>query len=381
MRIGIIADVHLGNHRRMGGPVEAGLNRRARQGVDVLRRAAFWAYERKCDELVVAGDLFDSARPEPQLIAAAMSALREGPNVLILKGNHDSVSDADGDHALGPFREGAEGQFVVFDRPARWPGKHGELLLVPFRSGDAREWLPAALDEAIGEVGRPIPLSLFLHLGIADGDTPAWLQGARDSVAVDDLEKMCRARGIAFAGAGNWHNPGSWDGDGVKIAQVGALCPTGFDNEGLDYGRLAVWDSDRRELEWHSVPGPRFVKVPAAALLRLKDSESLIEKGLRLAKNDGCDLYLEVAHDPGQEADAVAGLRRLMDDGVVCDGELRADSGLVAEAARGAAAAVRGAETLDAALAGYVEEMTLPDGVARADVLERARKYLAAAEG
>jgi len=372
MRVGLIADVHLGNHRRFGGPLEAGLNRRCRQAVAALRNAAEEAGRQKCDALVVAGDLFDSARPEPQVIAAAMRALRAGPPALVLKGNHDSVSDAPGDNALGPL---TQGMFDVFERPARVPGAGVDLLLVPFRAGDAREWLPSAVDEALGKIKVPrrrVELALFVHLGIADDDTPEWLRGSRDSVDVSTLEKLCAERGISFVGAGNWHNPESWQMDGGgQIVQVGALCPTGFDNEGLDCGSLAVWDSETGEVARHEIPGPRF--------LRLNVGWASAEAA-RLATKAGHGVYAEIVHSPDLAAEAATRLRTLIDEGSLIDGELRPDGDVAEAAARSAAAAVRGADTLDAALAGYVGEMQLEDGVVRTAVLERAKKYLAAAE-
>ena len=48
MRVGFVADVHVGNHIRFGGPIEAGMNRRCRETVATLRRAVLKAREEGC---------------------------------------------------------------------------------------------------------------------------------------------------------------------------------------------------------------------------------------------------------------------------------------------------------------------------------------------
>lgn len=46
----------------------------------------------------------------------------------------------------------------------------------------------------------------------------------------------------------------------LVVMQIGALCPSGFDNPGLHgYGTVAFWDGER--LSWEELPGPRFCTV------------------------------------------------------------------------------------------------------------------------
>lgn len=91
MRILHIADVHLGlapSGARFGEA--AGELRRARAAA--LSRAIDAATEREADLILVAGDLFDSERPDPTTAAVALDALaRSGVPVAVIPGNHDPL--------------------------------------------------------------------------------------------------------------------------------------------------------------------------------------------------------------------------------------------------------------------------------------------------
>lgn len=251
-RIAVIADVHLGNHGVFGGARTAGLNRRAQIVADTLDRAVTAALgPLRCDQLVVAGDLFDTTTPAPALIARAQEALRRIPSV-VLVGNHDQTSTAPGDHALGPLVPVA----TVVDQPTLLPG----LALVPFRRPSQDEptrlWVPKVL-AGLGDVSGRL---LVLHTGLSDGDTPVYLADSAGAYPVADLVATCAELGIPVAVAGDWHRQRAWSASGVQVAQVGALVPTGFDEHGLDgFGGLVVWDSDAGTLETHQIPGLRFV--------------------------------------------------------------------------------------------------------------------------
>jgi hypothetical protein len=68
------------------------------------------------------------------------------------------------------------------------------------------------------------------------------------------------------------------------IMQIGSLCPTGWDNAGLDgYGTVALWDTDTQALTWRVLPGPRFCVARSA-----DEEESIIG----VAKRRGDTLFL-----------------------------------------------------------------------------------------
>lgn len=322
VRVGFVADVHLGNHAVMGGARDAGVNARARGILDVLRAAVDAAEGLGCSALVVAGDLFDDDHPCPQLLAEAaevLTAWRAMP-VVLLVGNHDQRSTAPGDHALGPLAH-TPGVRVV-DAPAlvcvqgRGPqggGVSGDprmvyLVCVPYRREPAAEVIASGVAATLRGTGLDprIPLAVVAHAGIIDGATPPWLRDAHDALPAEALAAILAGttregvvdgvrrplpRGPRLAVVGNWHGHAAWGmppedyavtphspavpaplPSGVALVQCGALVPTGFDNPGGAgrYGGLIVWDAP-----WYApaqdaptttpgmvyrveLPGPRF---------------------------------------------------------------------------------------------------------------------------
>lgn len=378
MKIAAVSDPHIWNHKKFGGPLVAGVNRRCSQAATALRLAAEKAKLVGAEVLVICGDLFDGVRPEPQVISEVMQALWTGPeHTVVVKGNHDSVSDQSGDNALGPLRAMVDQGVEVLDVPGKC--SMAPVVVVPYRSGPASEWLEKDLDLACtGTEGKKL---LVLHQGIRDKDTPEFLRGAPDAVDANLLAELMQARKIRAAFAGHWHYPRHWnynylEVDGllaenmgrVDIFQVGTLCPVGLRDETTckdDYGRMVVWDTGSETYEEFCVPGPRFVRMGLADTAKVGLITRLVA--------DHCQVYVTVETD-----DQVAGscmLDGLRKVGVV-DGEVSLDTCESEAAARSAAQAVRGADTLREAISAYVAEMPLPDGVGRGEVLSRVMSYL-----
>jgi hypothetical protein len=358
VRIAFVADIHAGNHQRHGGAVEAGLNARCRAVVDALMRAVDRARELQCGALAVLGDLFDSASPSPQVIAAVQQALR-GVETYLLLGNHDMVSMAPGDHALGPL-DGFN-MIEVVERPTVISVGDAELWTVPFQPGDARKWLPKTLATSFQNIQPPKHRILCLHLGLIDESTPPYLKDAHDAVPVSLVEELKAHYGIDCVLAGNWHSRKRWG----NVMQVGALVPTGWDNPGLTgYGSLVIYDSADKTLTVREIPGPRFIKARMP-----EDVDAAIE-----GAPEGTQLYLQYVAPPDQLDEA----RKLVDSlGMVFTAaEVIPDGAAAESAARGAADAARSTETLIEALNAFVKEMPLDEGVDRELVLLRAREYL-----
>lgn len=377
-RVCFVADPHVGNHKRLARPGPAGVNSRARFALDALSVAASRAKGWSCP-LVILGDLFDRTNTDPRLIAATMEAIAPAPEVFVLLGNHDAASAAVGDNALAPLR--FMGGVGVVDEPRvvrlPKPGAHIELLMVPWRPGPAAEWLPEAVyqlhDHAqkMRKHSMEAPTRLLcLHLGIEDDRTPPFLRGAEDSIPARVVGELLTKYGIRAALAGNWHDRRRWDITGPggaphSVLQVGTLCPTGWNNPGLDgYGGLAWWDGE--ELGCDTIGGPRFLDARTAE--EFTEATALGAKGLPVFVR-----WWVAAEDVASAREAID---EAMEEGTLAGGEAVVDPAEVVASARSAATAARTSTSLTESLTRYVEAMELPAEVERPEVLTMARRYM-----
>lgn len=371
MKIAFMADLHVDNHRRMGGPTESGLNRRCRQVLGAVKRGIARALELGCSGLVIAGDVFDTVKPAPQVVAALQAVLDVELEIVIVAGNHDQVSTALGDHALGPLNPLVR----VWERPGIAAIGGMEVVCIPFQPGPASEWFPRVLEEVVRQPGAQGQI-VALHLGLSTHDTPAYMKTAHDQIPVHVLGDLCARWGLRAAFAGNWHGHRVFRVPDkahitVPLVQIGALSPTGWDNPGWDdHGALVIWDSGSQQVQVETIPGPRFVKV--------RSGEKLDRQGvLGPAAERGDSVYVWIVAGSREELEAERSwLDTRKREGLIVDGEVSLDDVEVRVAARTAATVARSAETLETALAGYVEQMPVPEGVDRAEVLAVARKYL-----
>lgn len=363
-KIAYIADLHIANHKRFAGKYESGLNERCRLILGALERALTEARDLGAEAVVVLGDTFDDVRPSPQILAATARVFgRAGLPTYMLVGNHDQVSGSPGDHALGPL-EVSECEIFVIEKPTTVKIGKTALMLVPFRAGAASEWLPDVVEEL-----SPVPTNdnvLCVHMGISDNTTPPYLRSAPDSISATQLGGIMQVHGIKRAFAGNWHFHRTWEIGEQRITQVGALVPTGFDNPGVGYGSVIVADANE---QWRStVRGPRFFAF---------DFEDGTLADVCDLHDVGFSLFVQARVQPAYIAQAKAEIAEKVKAGVLAGGEAIPNKQVTKLVARSAAAAARSADTVDQAVAQYVEHMQMPDGVKRADVLTEVKSYLA----
>lgn len=346
-RIAFVSDVHVGQPKTLGGPAEAGLNVRCRQILKVLEDALALAAEQGCEAFVVCGDLLDSSRTEPQVLAAVqrLFAPHKRMQVVVLRGNHEMVTEAPGDNSLGPLLPVA----TVVEKPTMLAYGNVALLLVPFQSGDAEEYIPRVAQELAQKEPYGTNRVLCAHAGVRDSDTPPWLKDAHDAISIDSVQQLHKSCKLASSFWGNWHNYRHWEDD--NVTQMGALCPTGFNNPGYDYGCVAIFDSRAPSSPSHHwVAGPRFLKRVEDVDFCPKGSTIYMRLPEAQTAPPGC-FHVEIEEDT---AEAQAALRT-------------------------AAALTRSLTSLEEAVAAYVSLLPLEDEAMRPHVLARVQRYLGAA--
>lgn len=367
-KVAFCADVHVGNHKVFGGRMSCGANDRCRRTLTTLLDAVDRATEMDCDHFVILGDLFDGTTPKPQVISEVQAILvSEYMKVWVLLGNHEQVSDADGDHALGPLHRFDESVTVIDKTTVIPTGGSSTMVLVPFKPGPASLWLPGEIGSAHLSPGNKAHTCLGLHLGLADGKEAKFLANSDDSINQRTLAKVCMEHGIDQVMAGNWHWWNRRRVDTVWMNQVGTLCPTGFDNPGYDgHGSLVFWDSDSGKVRREQIAGPRFVTWRSLT----EGRKGRVKAEGELATGNSIHIRWHVGRD---EVDTA---RELAEEWGLAGVSVLPGAVDTKAAARGAALAARSADTLNDALSGFIDNMELPKGVKRVEVKKRCRKYL-----
>lgn len=368
MPLHFLADPHAGNHRGFATPTATpGVNSRLASVLDVLGEAA--QYVQRDDTVIILGDLFDTDKPSPQVIAAVMHALDGFPceraDIWVLKGNHDSATPRFGDNALGPLREAG---YSVVESPHVLHVGDTSVVLLPFRPDPPSTWVRDVLQELQPQLNYTHHTLIGSHFGIADKDTPEYLR--EHALLVDDAFALCSEFSASAWLSGDWHTRRVWIGSSATIGQVGALVPTGFDNPGLDgYGSLWTFETPAR-LTFREVAGPRFVKYRSArAAIEEPYSETCTKRYAQVtAKADD----LDSARDELEAAVAAGRLAGF---------ELHADRKEAIENAGETAAYVATATSFEAALERAVERLDVPADVNRGEVLRRAKQRVAQAKG
>ena len=265
MKYAVIADVHIWNHKRHGGALVRGINRRAQLCLDVLREAVRVANSEQA-RLIVAGDLVDSAGPiQPQLAAAIRQTLVQAwQGCWIIPGNHDMT--ADNDASLEIYE--TVGRNILTAQGVNFCDQKPDICTMSFDCNMFRD--------TIRDVGL-----LVGHFGVYDATFPPYLRSSKEAKHVDTLFAYMKERNIRCMMLGDWHKRMVWSKhddmstatqgrltmpkhahDMRWIIQVGALCPTGWDNPGLHgYGTVALWDTETQKMSWRGLPGPRFCTV------------------------------------------------------------------------------------------------------------------------
>jgi hypothetical protein len=391
-KIAFIADPHIGNFKMHGGRLCIGVNQRCSLALDTLYDAVKLAQKEGCSIFVVAGDLFDTHNPLPQIIAEVQDIFEGPPDrrplemyFIILSGNHDLTSYSKHDHALGPLQTHCN----IFDEPSIYRHPNVDLILVPQLEVPAN--LASVLNELIKEK-RVKNRILVMHTGIIDYDTPHYLHKDNNAIHIDELTKICVKHDISLALSGHWHRHKTWErqigGDeefkrNLIISQIGALCPTGWKDGGFKgYGKVLIWNTDAMCLDHGlEIPGPRFMTITMPNGLSEKINWGTVEENCEKEKKKGNKVFLR-ATTPAEHVSSVLTYTQnkyvdsTPDNKLFFATEVHPDSTRETIAAREAASAASKEHTLEKAIDAFIENMTLEKGVSREAVLNKVKEYL-----
>lgn len=373
MKFLVTADHHIGNHGRFGGAQRGGLNTRARLTLAVTRASHALARELGADVHLVCGDLFDTSRPTPAMLAHAQRIFAAAPSTVVLLGNHDYHSGEADDHAISPL---VLPSVTLVTEPRVLELGDVELWIVPYSVIDGKG--PAErLDETLEVMAKGHPYRstrqriLALHMGIGDADTPDFLRSTTGWIDEDDLQRMSSSYDLRYIVAGDWHTPRMWlprhrGRDAVAgvatIVQCGTICPTGFRDHGFNVGYAWLIDTSTGEVTKHQVPGPRFVPLTSADDIELDDAAGQV--------------YVEVTTTTDRVPAERALIKQLVDSKAIAGGNVRVDRREIEQGTQRAAARARDRSEILTAASDYVAAMPLEPEAERGVVQQLVQEHL-----
>lgn len=276
--VGFIADSHLGNYNALATPnAWRGLSSRAEETARALDSALCVALVEKCDVVVVAGDLFQSSRPEAPLVEAACSTFNEwrkaGRQAVVLAGNHDIFGLADGANALGALREVG---VTVVEYPTTLVLGGFAVVCIPFRPPQRGENASSIVAGVLTETAkRTAPTIVVAHYGL--GGFVKW-DAKPDYVPHEVADALVREFDVALMLHGHGHVPRTHDNG--RVMQIGALGPRGFNDIGA-FGRLVVARrvGTTTKIDVRRLPGPRFMDGAWDGESDLRSAMGVLEDG------------------------------------------------------------------------------------------------------
>lgn len=367
-----IGDLHLGNHRLHGGPTVSGLNTRFQYVTKALREAFQAIPKSQYAAVAILGDLFDTARPSPQMIDALMDVLSNlsgEHNIYVVAGNHDKASEAAGDNALTCLRH-LNNVTVIDTEPVALEGQDINWILSPFRTGPASEWLLSDIANAPVNTNPNRRLIVCTHVGLISKDTPPWLRGSDDAV---DIE-LILSTGAEIV-AGNWHSF-NWSHSGLRdnAIQIGALVPTGFDNPSVigeksdPYGKLVCTTYSSISCQVPSAAGPRFWQT----ILGQHTATDLIN-WFRKTRNTN---FLRIVCDSKEVSDARALGGDLVQRGIIKAYDIVVSAQDRQNKRDAVARAVKDSTSIAQAVSTFTRKMELGENVTHEEVAARTNQYI-----
>lgn len=277
MIIGVMADIHLGNHTAFSGVEVGRINNRCQQILDCLEAGLLKAVQLGCDVVILAGDIFDSDHPFPDLIARVLELFRRfkamGLVIIPVVGNHDQHSNTPSDHALAPLM----GEFEVFEKPG-YIERVPRVFICPFG------YNPVDFSD-----GGDITIA---HHGISEDTTHPAKAAGSGVIRVEKIREWMATVKCSVYLSGDWHEHRAWDNN--RIIQVGALAPVNWTNRAYiplhhdPYGSLIVIKGGG--VERYIIPGPRFMKAVSETEVSLLVTDTQLDGNIPYVDFIGGDL-------------------------------------------------------------------------------------------
>lgn len=202
MRIMHAADLHLGCR-------QYGMARREEDFYDALHQIHDVALEKKVDNIILSGDIFDSPKPPAKAVLKMtqfVNAMRTcGIGVYGIEGNHDKTN---GNYWLQVCR--------IRELDGATPWNLGKDIMAYGLTFDRSENVLTRLEELQNQVGKAHIMAL--HLGVAEMGA-----GFNPDLSLDQLVPPLEKLGVKYCALGHIHVPAEQKRGNIWFVQPGSL--------------------------------------------------------------------------------------------------------------------------------------------------------------
>lgn len=275
IRILHLADLHLGWRPGFLGPRAA---ERQRERDTLLRRAVDFALaSQPVDLVIIAGDLFETHKPEPALVEAVIADLgrlaRAGVAVVTVPGNHDEITYADSVYRV--YASHWPGVLVQNPHPAHvhtfvLNGTPVHVYGLAYTGGLTQVEPPLARFPRLDEDG--------IHIAVFHGSLD-WQAGERSLPLRSDA---LAAAGYDYVALGHIHKPERRRIGAGWAVYPGAVEGKGFDDPGVGCFTVVTVDKPGggpARVEVATFPaGARPVRTITLDVTTLADADAVVER-------------------------------------------------------------------------------------------------------
>jgi DNA repair exonuclease SbcCD nuclease subunit len=242
-----VADVHLGASYSAFGPYAEA---RADEVLDAFRLLPELAARHDVHAVVVAGDLFDSAHPPTQLVAAVTEVFRRlkaaGRHVFVVPGNHDAL------YSNRALYEGDLGgihlfRHPTFDDPVCVEAGGSTLAVYGIAYDWAREAHPLSTFRRADIAGTHV---VVLHGSVPD--SPHWHEGSALRLPIEELRGI-EADYIALGDHHGFRPPARFGSVDASVCYSGSFAAVDLTETGpRGYTVVTLEPGEAPRLEHHS---------------------------------------------------------------------------------------------------------------------------------
>jgi len=307
MKILIVPDLHLGAGTSIGKDYNIGLNSRIQDQKDLLDFVYQTAKDNNINKIVVLGDIWDDAKPEPTVVYVFFDWLVKCSNqfnIEIIQGNHDFARSGINkismlDCLKIPYIENCSIHTEIGIGTDSIVEEQAGIICVPFT--DRKQLGAKTIDEAkemlFNNIKNTITRSFddwfknkykkicFGHFAL-EGSMWVGNEIADDHNEIFITKDMMKELGFDYVFMGHVHKPQIISNSEPYMAHVGSLDRTKFTGPDATEKFITIFDTINNEIENIKLPCRNLIDIPIIISKTDDEADFVIDYINKISKQD-----------------------------------------------------------------------------------------------